>query len=166
MLQVNVALPSGCSESLSLPQFSKVGNLRILAQRAFGLGIVKLITAEGHILADPEESLEAVGLRNGDHLTAVVLQPKLAATERAFALWCCGGHRIVTWGDRGFGGDSSEVRNQLKNVQQVQPPAPRRARRPPGPVLTKVQGAKGEENLQGILWPPASRRARRPRALC
>ena len=26
----------------------------------------------------------------------------------------------MTWGDSGFGGDSSAARNQLKNVQQIQ----------------------------------------------
>ena len=56
------------------------------------------------------------------------------------------------------GGDSSAVRDQLKGVQQIQatggpllpPPAPRRARRPPGPVLTKVQGAKGRKTYRAF----------------
>ena len=36
----------------------------------------------------------------------------------AFALWCCGESRIVTWGHPD--GDSSAVHDQLRNVQQVQ----------------------------------------------
>ena len=32
----------------------------------------------------------------------------------ALALWCCGGDRVVSWGH------CSEVRDELRNVQQVQ----------------------------------------------
>ena len=35
MLQVTVALPSGRGEKFSLPQSSKVGDLRVLAQNFF-----------------------------------------------------------------------------------------------------------------------------------
>eukprot|EP00435_Cladocopium_sp_Y103_P055675 s620_g18.t1 len=44
---------------------------------------------------------------------------QIAATPGAFALWCCGGNKIVTWGAAHAGGDISEVQDQLKNVQQV-----------------------------------------------
>ena len=36
------------------------------------------------------------------------------ATVRAFAVWCCGGNTVLTWGD------SSAVKDQLRNVQQIQ----------------------------------------------
>jgi hypothetical protein len=146
-----------------------------LAQKAFGLAeFLRLVTAEGHVLNDPEKSLEAAGLSEGDHLTAIAQQGKLAATKEAFAFWSPGSNRIltwghpkvtgrcavqdklgpvrmvwgtgflgglpdfdlddegcafaailedgsvVTWGDLGCGGDSSEVQDPLVNVKQLQ----------------------------------------------
>ena len=74
--------------------------------------------AADHHALDPTVSLQAAGLEDGDHLTAVVLEAKLAATGRTFALFCSGGDRVVTWGLEVGGG--SEVQGQLKGVQQVQ----------------------------------------------
>lgn len=59
-------------------------------------------------------------------------------------------NRVVTWGCSNLGGDSLQEEEQLYDVQQIQPPAPRRARRPPGPVLTKVQGAKGRKTYRAF----------------
>ena len=53
-------------------------------------------------------------------MTAVAIEAKVAATERAFALFCSGGDRLVTWGSPNRGGDSSQVQDQLKGVQQIQ----------------------------------------------
>ena len=120
MLQVNVALSSGKRESLSIAESSKVGDLKRLAQKSFEQGFLRLVTAEGHVLADLNQSLQAAGLKEGDYLTAVVQQAKMATTRRAFAMWCCGGDRMLTWGNPDYGGDSSEVQDQLKSVQEVQ----------------------------------------------
>ena len=65
-------------------------------------------------------SLQDAGLEDGDHLTAIAVEAKLAATDEAFAFFCPGGDWVVTWGDPLSGGDSSEVQDQLKDVQQVQ----------------------------------------------
>ena len=119
MLQVNVALPSGKRNSLSIAESSKVGDLKRLAQKSFEQGFLRLVTAEGRILADPNQFLQAAGLKEGDHLTAIVQQAKMAATDEAFAIWCHGGDRIVTWGRTCSGGDSFAVQDQLRNVQQV-----------------------------------------------
>jgi hypothetical protein len=118
MLQLNVALPSGHSETFSLLQSSKVGDLRVLAQTSFHCGFLRLVTANIDTL-DPGESLQAAGLQDGDQLTAIAIPAKVAATDQAIALWCCGGHRVVNWGKPDRGGDSSEVKDQLKGVQQV-----------------------------------------------
>ena len=107
MLQVTVALPSGCSEMFSIAQSSKVGDLKLLAQKCFQCGFLRLVAGDHHVL-DPAVSLQAAGLEDGDHLTAIVLQAKLAATEAFFALFCSGGDRVVTWGMPNFGGDSSK----------------------------------------------------------
>ena len=119
MLQVTVALPSGCSEKFSIAQSSKVGDLRVLAQKSFQRGFLRLVAADHHAL-DPQVSLQAAGLEDGDHLTAIAVEAKLAATDAAFALFCSGGDRVVTWGKQDYGGDNSQVKNQLKSVQQLQ----------------------------------------------
>ena len=119
MLQFTVALPSGQSETFSLPQSSTVGDLRILAQKSYQRGFLRLVAAD-HSVVDPTKSLQAAGLEDGDHLTAIAIEAKVAATGAAFALFCCGGDRVVTWGKSDYGGDSSEVQDRLKGVQQVQ----------------------------------------------
>ena len=113
MLRVKVSFPSGSGETLVLPEHSKVGNLKLLAQRSLGQAFLKLITDEGHVLTNPEDSLQAAGVQDGENLTAVAQQVQVAASDAAFALWCCGGNRVVTWGDPYRGGDCSAVRDQL-----------------------------------------------------
>ena len=120
MLQVNVSFPSGSGETLQLPEHSKVGDLRLLAQKTFRKGFLKLVTFEGHVLTNPEDSLQAAGVQDGEHITAVAQRANLAATTEAFALWCCGGSRVVTWGNPHRGGHCSAVQDQLKKVQQIQ----------------------------------------------
>ncbi|CAL1162705.1 unnamed protein product, partial [Cladocopium goreaui] len=120
MFQVNIVPLSGESRSFEVQQSSKVGDLSLLARESFG-GFLQLLTAEGRVLSDPNESLEAAGLRSGDHLTVVALRANIAATAAAFALWC-GGKKMVTWGHAVNGGDSSAIQDQLRNlnVKQVQ----------------------------------------------
>ena len=96
MLQINVTLPNGYHELLTVPQSSTVGDLKIAAQQAFGENFLRLITAEPRALVDLEESLVGARLEDGDYLSAVILQPQLAATAGAFALWCCGGNTVIT----------------------------------------------------------------------
>ena len=67
-----------------------------------------------------EQTLEEAEIEDGECLTALVLQPQLASTEYAFALWCHGDSTIVTWGEADCGGDSSAVEDQLRGVQQIQ----------------------------------------------
>ena len=120
MLQINIAMASGRTENFSLLPSSKVGDLRILAQKLFGQGFLRLITEEGRALTDPSESLESAGIQDGDHITALVLQVKIAATAGAFALWRSGGDTVLTWGSAHHGCDSSTVQEQFKGVQQVE----------------------------------------------
>ena len=46
----------------------------------------------------------------------------IAATGSTFALFCCGGYKIITWSnaDSDSGGDNSAVQSQSKGVQQIQ----------------------------------------------
>ena len=81
---------------------------------------IRFITAKNRVLVDFEQTLEEADIEDGECLTALVLQPQLAATGSAFALWCHGDSAVVTWGDVRFGGDSSAVQDQLKGVRQIQ----------------------------------------------
>ena len=117
MLQVNVALPSGHATCLSLPESSKVGDLKVLAQNYFQQRCLRLVTATGRILTDAEP-LEAA-LEGGD-VTAIVARAQLAANQSAFARWCPGENGVLTWGHPSRGGDSSAVQSQLRSVQQLQ----------------------------------------------
>ena len=119
-MQIHVALPNGHSEPLTLLPSSTVQDVRTKAERAFGKKHLRLITAKNRVLVDFEQTLEEAEIENGEYLTALVLQPQLAATDSAFALWCHGESAIVTWGDEDAGCDSSEVRDRLKGVQQIQ----------------------------------------------
>ena len=120
MIPINVALPNGHAELLTLLPSSTVQDLRTKAQRAFGKQCLRLITAKNRVLVNFEQTLEEAEIEHGECLTALVLQPQLAATTRAFALWCHGDSAVVTWGRADFGGDILAVRDQLRGVQQIQ----------------------------------------------
>ena len=109
MLQVKISLPSGSGETLQLTEHSKVRDLKVLAQKSLRQGFLKLITAEGHVLTNPEISLQAVGVQEEEHLTVVAQQGKVTHTGQAFALWCSGGNQVVAWGNPECGGDWSAV---------------------------------------------------------
>ena len=119
MLRVNVLFPSGSGETLLLPEHSKVGDLKILAQHKFGKGFLKLVTVQGHVLTNPLDSLQAAGVQDGEHLTAVAGQVRVKAGIYAFAI-CGGNDLMLSWGRPDRGGDCSPVQNQLRNVQQIQ----------------------------------------------
>eukprot|EP00434_Breviolum_minutum_P030175 symbB.v1.2.026686.t1/scaffold2689.1/size72939/1 len=121
MLKINVALPDGHAELLTLLPSSTLQELKTAAQQAFGKMHLRLVTAKNRVLVNFEQTLEEAEIEDGECLTALVLlQPQLAATEGAFALWCHGDSMIVTWGDAYRGGDSSAVQDQLRGVQQIQ----------------------------------------------
>ena len=118
LLKIHVALPSGRGEAISILRRGNVVDLKIAVQQALGQPFLRLAAPDGRLL-DPTESLRLYGLKDGDSLAAVAQQPKIAATGSAFALWCEGGNRLVTWGDPYNGGDSSQVQAQLQNVQEI-----------------------------------------------
>ncbi len=93
---INVALLNGHAELFTFLPSSTVQDVRIKAQRAFGQKCLRLITSKKRVLVDFEQTLEEAEIEDGECLTALVLQPKLAATRSAFALWCHGGSSLVT----------------------------------------------------------------------
>ena len=56
MIQINVALPNGHAELLTLLPSSTVQDLRTKAQRAFGKKYLRLITAKNRVLVDPDKT--------------------------------------------------------------------------------------------------------------
>ena len=120
MLKVNVALPNGHAELLTLLPSSTVQDVRTKAQQAFGKKYLRLVTSKNQVLMDSDKTLEETEIEDGECLTALVLQPQLAATKSAFALWCHGDSAVVTWGAAEDGGNSSAVRDQLRGVQKIQ----------------------------------------------
>ena len=90
MFKIDVALPNGHAELLTLLPSSTVQDLRTEAEQAFGKKYLRLITAKNRVLADPDKTLEETEIEDGECLTALVLQPQLAATGGAFAL-------VVSW---------------------------------------------------------------------
>lgn len=94
MFQVTVSLPSGHSERFSVPESSTVGDLKSLAKEAFGVGFLKLLTAEGHALS-PQKPLQEV-VQHGDHLTAISLQAKLTAS--GWVPWLRSPRKIMSHG--------------------------------------------------------------------
>ena len=120
MIQIHVALPNGHAELLTLPPSCTVQDVRTGVQGAFGKKYLKLVNAKNCVLDAPDKTLEEAEIEDGECLTALVLQPQLAATRNAFALWCHGDSAVVAWGNARCGGDSSAVQDQLKGVQQIQ----------------------------------------------
>ena len=41
-------------------------------------------------------------------IEVILQQPNIAASLGAFALWCNGGDRVITWGQGIYGGDVSD----------------------------------------------------------
>ena len=82
MFQFTVVSTGGRNESISIPQSSKVGDLKILVQKSFQQPFVRLVTADGRVLDDVAQSLLSAGLQEKDCLTVVVLQARLVATNK------------------------------------------------------------------------------------
>ena len=101
---------------------SKVGDLRVLAQKSFQLGFLRLVAADHSFCGSSQVSASCRNWRwrPSDSYRRRSKASGNRATEQAFALFCPGGDRVVTWGAPRVGSDSSHVQDQLKSVQQVQ----------------------------------------------
>eukprot|EP00435_Cladocopium_sp_Y103_P042351 s553_g11.t1 len=118
-LMWSVSLPSGQSVKVQLPGESSVQELKVAAQVALGRKFLTLSKADG-TLARWSVSLSVAGLHDGDHLSAVVQLPKMAATETSFAVWRSGG-RVLTWGDDRCGGVvPAALEARLRRVLQIE----------------------------------------------
>eukprot|EP00438_Fugacium_kawagutii_P004702 Skav217782 [mRNA] locus=scaffold1782:143681:144599:- [translate_table: standard] len=109
LINVNVVLVSGRSICLSAQPSSSIGDLKAAAANGLGHRFLKLLSADGRSW-NLSESLEAAGIQDGDSLTAIAQVPKLAATDKAFAIWCSGGG-VITWGDSECGAEEVQLNN-------------------------------------------------------
>eukprot|EP00439_Symbiodinium_sp_Y106_P056436 s157_g7.t3 len=115
------AVPRRCAESRASVQASleeSVETLKERAQIALGVGKGRLLDSSGNVL-DVCAPIKKARVRNGDSLTFHVSNVQIQASGFSFAA-ILGDGAVVTWGDTDYGGDSSAVRDQLKNVQQIQ----------------------------------------------
>ena len=110
---VDVALISGQSVSLEADLTASVSSLAERARRAVGVGRGRLFNSFGSVL-DRDTSLEAAKLQTGDCLTLQVGTVRIRGGNQSFAA-VLGDGSVVTWG---YGACS--VRDELKNVQQIQ----------------------------------------------
>ena len=115
-MKVDVHLPSGDSCSISLLGKRPISELKATAQQHFQRRLK--LTAKGRQL-DLTATLNEAGLQDGDVVVAVVQLGQLAAARTAFA-WHGLEGEVVTWRDPDAGGDSSQEKEQLRNVQHIQ----------------------------------------------
>eukprot|EP00438_Fugacium_kawagutii_P026135 Skav233832 [mRNA] locus=scaffold2623:51345:53682:- [translate_table: standard] len=120
-LNLRASLPSGRSEIVKVSPSDTVEQLRKAVQKSLGRPFVRLAAPNGRLLDDPTESLERVGLQDGDEITAVAQQPKVATTSRAFALWYEAGSRVICWGNPASGANTivADRVHEWTNVHKV-----------------------------------------------
>ena len=114
---LHIASPqsSGKAVQITASAETPLEDLRLRAQRSLQAGRGILLNAAGELL-NLKQTVGEAGLKAGDCLTLHVRQTTVASTREAFAA-LLGDGSVVTWG--GFGGDSSSVQEQLKDVRQI-----------------------------------------------
>ena len=117
-LTFEVSLISGKTVSLQTHGDESVESLRVRAQRALGVGEGRLLTSAGSVL-DGGVPIKKARLQPAEPLMYQVRRVDIRGGKAAFAAILRDGS-VVTWGLLFSGGDSSSVRDQLKNVLQIQ----------------------------------------------
>ena len=113
LAKISVTLASGRSHTFEVEDSITAGELRELAQEHFNTSFLRLVTADGGMV-DPTQPVCPLGPDS----TGIVIQPTMAATEGALAIFWPGSG-VISWGMHNEGGDSSAVQAQLKNVQTI-----------------------------------------------
>ena len=117
-ITVKVSLMSGKAATVQAGLEETVETLTRRAQISLGVGKGRLLDSFGVVLDGCAETTTS-RIQNGDWLTLQVNRVQVQSSNRAFAA-ILGDGSVVTWGNAGFGGESSAVQGQLKNVQQIQ----------------------------------------------
>ena len=119
---VEVGLLSGRTAALQVALDEEVDELTSRIQTVFGVGKGRPLDSSGHVL-DARLQIKQTKVRTGESLTLHINQIQLQGSRDpdagAFAA-ILGDGSVVTWGHAVWGGDSSAVQDELKNVQQTQ----------------------------------------------
>ncbi|CAE7445097.1 unnamed protein product [Symbiodinium natans] len=116
MLTLHVSLLSGRTVTLEAKPDHTVESLQVHAQTALNVCRGRLLDCSGDPL-DAAATVEEAGLQTGQLLTLQMRPVEICSsvTGRAFAAILSDGS-VATWGLSDFGGDSSAVQDQLRNV--------------------------------------------------
>ena len=117
-ITVDVGLLSGKTATVKAGLDEEVGALKRRAQIALGIGRGRLVGSSGSVL-DACAPIKHARLQDGDILTLHINRVQVQAGCLSFAA-ILGDGCVVTWRRAEYGGDSSVVQDQLKNVQQIQ----------------------------------------------
>ena len=117
-ITLEVGLLSGRTATVQVGLDEDVMTLQRRAEIALGVGTGRLLDSSGSSL-DSFASIKNAKLQAGDSLTLQIRRVQACATKGAFAS-LCGDGSVVTWGSSQHGGNSSAVKDQLKNVQMIQ----------------------------------------------
>ena len=123
-ITLHVSLLSGRTLSIETGLDVDVEAFKRRAQTALSVGKGRLVHSNGSVL-DEAMTIQDSELCNGDFLSLQVQLIQLRATSfclhAAFAA-VLGDRSVVTWGHAGYGGDSTIVQDDLRNVQHIQVP--------------------------------------------
>ena len=115
---VEVGLLSSKTATVKVSLDDTVGTLKGRAQIALGVGRGRLVDSSGSVL-DVCATIKEANVQAGDELTLHISRVQACTTDAAFAVVLSDGS-ATTWGDVRYGGDSADVRDQLKDVRQIQ----------------------------------------------
>ena len=115
---LEVGLLSGKTATVKASLDDTVGTFKRRAQIALGVGRGRLVDSSGNVL-DVCAPIQEANVQTGDQLTLHISRVQACATHAAFAAVLSDGS-AATWGDVRYGGDSTDVQDQLKDVQQIQ----------------------------------------------
>ena len=124
-ISVDVHLLSGKHASIQVEADASVASLKHRAQTALA-SRGRLLNSSGEVL-DGAQTVTEAKLLSGDVLTLHVQQVQLKATTPGDARFVkpgfsalLGDGSVVTWGHADYGGYSSNLQEQLRDVQQIQ----------------------------------------------
>ena len=115
---VDVGLMSGKTVSVDVNLGEPVATLKSRAQTALAVGKGQLLDASGGLL-DDKQTVKEAKLENGALLTLQLRRVQIQVSSQALAARLAD-RPVVFWGDKGYGGDSRAVQDQLQGVPQIQ----------------------------------------------
>ena len=124
-LTVEVSLISGKTVSLQTHGEESVESLRVRAQKALGAGKGRLLDSTGGVI-DGGAPLKKARMQDAEanaepqRLTLQVRRVDICSGKCGGFAAILGDGSAVAWGNHDDGDDSIAVRDQLKNVQQIQ----------------------------------------------